>query len=252
MGWALDEQVVEQRLEVDRLALDEARLLAVREQQEVLGEARHAVDLGGDQTRHAADLVLIGVGVAREHLELAADCGERRAQLVGGVGRERLLAREGLLEAVEHVVEGVREDPRLVDRTARVDSRGEIAGIDARGDLRHAPQRPGEPSWRAEADQQRERERDRAADREAAQDPVEGVVDRRERLADGDPPDLAGAGAVDARDEHAQGADVGRVRVASPGGACSSSRASVVSSRRRSRRCRSSSGSRPKTSGSLV
>ena len=140
----------------------------------------------------AADLLLIGVRVAREHLDLAADRGQRRAQLVRGVGGERLLAREGLLEAVEHVVEGVREDPRLVaaGRGRRCAGRGRrrrrarrsAPSAAAAGRTRLARPKPSE---------QRERERDRAADREAAEDPVERVVDRRERLADGESRDLA-------------------------------------------------------------
>ena len=81
-----------------------------------------------------------------QHLELPADHGQRRAQLVGGVGDERPLARERLREAVEHVVEGVGEHPASRRGGARGGHpREQVAGVDARGDGGHPAQRRREP-----------------------------------------------------------------------------------------------------------
>ena len=66
-----------------------------------------------------------GFGWARQHLELAADHRQRRAQLVRGVGDERALTGERLGQPVEHVVEGVGEHRDLVALAAGlVDPRG--------------------------------------------------------------------------------------------------------------------------------
>ena len=91
-----------------------------------------------------------------EHLELAADHGQRRAQLVRGVGDERALARERVGEPVEHVVEGVGQHAHLVALAAGVvDARVQVAGVHARGDRRHPAQR----TRHARADQIRGQQR---------------------------------------------------------------------------------------------
>ena len=77
-----------------------------------------------------------------EHFQLAADDGQRRAQLVRGVGDERALAGERVGQAIEHVVEGVGQHAHLVALAAGVvDARVQVAGVDARRHGRHAAQR---------------------------------------------------------------------------------------------------------------
>ena len=112
-----------------------------------------------------------GFALGGEHFELAADHRQRRAQLVRGVGDERALARERLGEAVEHVVEGVGEHPHLVAlRPGVVDARVQVAGVDARGDRRHPPQRPRDARADQIGGEQRAREREQAGEDERARD----------------------------------------------------------------------------------
>ena len=72
---------------------------------------------------------IVGLGVGQRDVDLGAHHGQRRAQLVRGVGHEALLGLERRAEPVEHRVEGVGElgdlvvgagvaDP-LVERLAR-------------------------------------------------------------------------------------------------------------------------------------
>ena len=99
-------------------------LARLREQQHVLDEPAHALDLRPHELLDAPHLRrrrTVGHG---EHLELAADHRQRRAQLVRGVGDEAALAIEGVLSAVEHVIEGLGQHPHLV-LTVAVSIRGE-------------------------------------------------------------------------------------------------------------------------------
>ena len=113
--------------------MEEVALLGAGEQQQVLDEAGHAVELVGDQRDRLAPLVR----VVAEQLEVAADDRDRRAQLVAGVAHERLLGGERGLEAVEHGVERAGELGDLVaalDLDARVKSVSVIAcAVRARG-----------------------------------------------------------------------------------------------------------------------
>ena len=112
-----------------------------------------------------------------------------------GVGDERALARERVGEAVEHVVEGVGEHPHLLALTARVvDARVQVAGVDARRDRRHPPQRPRDARADQIGGEQRADEREQAREDERARDAVLGLRDRRERLADADRHRLGAAG----------------------------------------------------------
>ena len=110
--------------DVHGFQLEAASLLGAGEEQQVVHEALHPVDLRGDQCLDAADVFRADVVRARQHLELAADHGERRSQLVRGVGHELALPREGVVEAVEHVVERLRERADLLARPAGADAVG--------------------------------------------------------------------------------------------------------------------------------
>ncbi len=126
----------------------------------------------------------VGILLRGEHLELAADHGQRRAQLVGGVGDELALAAERLREPVEHVVERLRRGPAtsLPSGPATVHPRLEIAGVDPSGDRGHPPQRRRHPGTGEVGREQRERQRQRAGEHERARDAVLRAV-RRSRAA---------------------------------------------------------------------
>ena len=80
---------------------------------------------------------------ASEDLDLAPNGRQRRPQLVRSVGDERSLARECLLQPVEHVVEGLGELANLRRARRRHPSR-ELAGVDGSGNPRHPAQGLGE------------------------------------------------------------------------------------------------------------
>ena len=116
------------------------------------------------------------LGVAGERVELGAQRGQRRAQLVAGVGGEAPRRLERALgggargaEAREHLVERARELAHLVGRALLVGQRGrEVLGAaDARGAAAQPRERAhrerGQPPRRERG--QREREQRRAAAR---------------------------------------------------------------------------------------
>ena len=82
-------------------------LIGAGEQQQVLHQPPHALGLGLHEAADALDVLAAGMPLAAEHLELAPDRGQGRAQLVRGVGDEAALASEGILQPVEHVIEGL-------------------------------------------------------------------------------------------------------------------------------------------------
>ena len=103
------------------------------------------------------------------------------AQLVGSVGEDLSLARERLLEPVEHPVERLGEDPDLIGAPAgRLHARAEVAGIDARGHLCHAAKRSGHSCSGQVGGEQREPEDDDAGQRERPRHPVLGTLHQRQ------------------------------------------------------------------------
>ena len=70
-------------------------------------------------SRGVAQIVGRGVRVGERDLEVGADHGQRVAQLVRRLLDELALALEGLVEAAEHVVEGVGQLVELVVGPAR-------------------------------------------------------------------------------------------------------------------------------------
>src|SRR5204862_323892 len=81
-------------VDLDRLEADELPLVGAGQEQEVLDQALHPHDLPAYEALHPAHVVHGHLGLARQHLELAPDHGQRRAQLVRGVGDEPALAAE--------------------------------------------------------------------------------------------------------------------------------------------------------------
>ena len=123
----------------------------------------------------------------REHLELPADDRQRRAQLVRGVGDELALGGKGIGEAIEHAVEGLREDLHLVLAAAvALHARLEVAPVDARGHGGHAPQRGRHAGAGHVGGEQGQREHEDAGEQEGPGHAALGPSDDRERLADAD------------------------------------------------------------------
>ena len=152
----------------DRLLPQPATLLGLREQQQVLDEPLHALDLDPYEALDPLHVARLDVRLAGEHLELAADDRQRRAQLVRSVGDEVTLAVERALEPVEHVVERVGERPDLVARARPRRSGREVAGVDLA--RREAIRRSGPGDPRRDEDAGRAApatERERAREDEA-------------------------------------------------------------------------------------
>ena len=71
--------------------------------------------------------------VGLQHLEAETECGQRSAQLVGGVGDELLLGRDELLEPQRGRVEGLGEGADLGGTLGLFGARLEVAVADAGG-----------------------------------------------------------------------------------------------------------------------
>ena len=142
------------------------------------------------------------VRVAREHLELPPDDRERRAQLVRRVRDERRLAVEGVLEAVEHRVEGGGEVAQLVPGPPGVHAGGEVAAVHPVGHRGHAAQRPGEPVAERGGEREGGHEREAPGQHERPPDALLRAVHVLQRLADPE------AHAAHRAHEQAQVADV--------------------------------------------
>ena len=104
-----------------------------------------------------------------------------------GICNERPLSCECLGQAVEHVVEGLAENPHLMRLICGfVNTRMQVARVDARGHRGHPAQRTGH----ARADQisakQRRRECKQPGEDERARHATLGLCDARHRLPDSD------------------------------------------------------------------
>ncbi len=115
----------------------------------------------------SVDLLVRG-GPHAEQLGVAADGGERGAQLVGGVGEETAQALfagcalgKRLLETVEHRVQRQAEPPDLRLVGGRADASGELARGDlTRGYLHAVKRTQPEPHDKGGADGQRQQDAD--------------------------------------------------------------------------------------------
>ena len=148
--------VAQQRLDRHRLEARLRHLVQAREGEQVLDEHAHPRGLLLD-ARHRLRRVLRAARRAdAEELGIAADRGQRRAQLVRGVGEEapqavlaRLALAEGALDLAEHRVEREAQAPDLGAGVRRADAAREIACGDRAGRRADAGERA-----QPEADQQ--------------------------------------------------------------------------------------------------
>ena len=102
-----------QLVELHRSGAQEVVAIGLDEQQQVIHQPGEACDLSLHQMLDALELLggerpVVAVA-AGEDIELTAQHGQRRAQLVGGVGHELALRGERRRQPVEHVVECLRQ-----------------------------------------------------------------------------------------------------------------------------------------------
>ena len=103
-------------------------LVHARDVQQLADELGHAPRLPLDDL-DGLGVVLRAFGVLLRVLALGEDDGRGRAQLVRGVGGEALFAVEGLLQAVEHAVEGGGQLVYLVAPAAQPDAGREVLAV---------------------------------------------------------------------------------------------------------------------------
>ena len=141
--------VAGQRQQVDAAPFQRPLRVEAGQQQEVLDEQAHAPRLALDAAHQHLD---VAGGALAVQLGEAADRGQRRAQLVAGVGdepphpvlgrtrllRRRLRRRDGTLDLREHSVERQRQ-------SADLGSRSRAAGCVGRARRRRSPPRSAPP-----------------------------------------------------------------------------------------------------------
>ena len=96
--------------EVDVLA-GEGPLVGAAEQEQSFGEVDRS---GVDGVEAVDELAVVAARILAGHVEQRLRDRQRRAQLVGGVGRESLLFGDLCFEPREHGVEGVGEFAELI------------------------------------------------------------------------------------------------------------------------------------------
>ena len=149
--------------EVDRLAARQ-RLLAAGEHHQRVEQALRPVGGLEHDLAHVAQVGDRGVGVGERDLDLGADHGQRRAQLVAGVRDEAALAVERGLQPVEHPVERVGELAQLVARAGHRDPLPQPLLSDAAREAGHTAERRERLAGHQVAE--RRRDQQHAAERE--------------------------------------------------------------------------------------
>ena len=128
---------------------------------------------------------------------------------------------EGVLEAVEHVVEGLGQASNLVRAVDVLEPLREVPRVNRRGEPRHPPQRAGHEARYPEADRDRGEQGERADDQERAAKTRLSLVDRVERIGDAEGAEVA-APCLDPVAVHTQDPASSLDTVLRPAGASSS------------------------------
>ena len=154
-----------------------------------------------DQARQALHLVASGVEVlvvdgvvVLQHLQPQAQGGERRAQLVGGVGDELLLGGDELLQASGGGVERLGQLAHLGWAVGLVGAGVELAVADAGGGVAQVGDRAGDPAGEQDAEAAGDGEGDHGGGRQQCPVPVHAGVELVGRVRDADRPDGPAAG----------------------------------------------------------
>ena len=181
LGRHLDEHVAD----VGRLVRELAVGVGAGQQQQVAHEAAHALRGAQRRARRLAALAVEDVG---QQLEVGEDRGQRRAQLVRGVGHELPLALQGALglllrrlERVEHGLQRPRELGHLVVG-GRLGNRlrGVARALDVACGRGHARDR----EHRAAPEQDPAQQREERAGQDAAGEEEPDAPDRRLDVGD--------------------------------------------------------------------
>jgi hypothetical protein len=167
--------LADQLVQVDGLALQRTALVEPCEQEQVLDEQAHPLRLAADSGHQACQILGPPVRSPPVELGVGAHGGERRAQLVGGVGQKPAelslrgrLRLEGRLDLTEHRVEGQAEPTDLGPRLRMLDAACQVSRRDRRrGRLDRAEGTKAEPDD-PEA-QPRERREGRSGDEQLDQ-----------------------------------------------------------------------------------
>ena len=129
-------------VEGDRLERERTALVEMGQQEQVIDEHAHPLGFTADPLHRALEVVGVVGGAAAEELGVGADGGERRAQLVRGVGDEAaelrlggLERRHSLLDLLEHLVERQPEPADLGAILCALDALREVARRDRRRGL---------------------------------------------------------------------------------------------------------------------
>ena len=127
----LREQVVQKARNVDGFLFQRLRaVVAARQEQQVLRQVGHVFRLAPDGRHAFIQHGGIVPSPAAEQLGIALQRGQRRAQLVRSVLRELPLPGERVLDAVEHVVQRLRQQPQLVVLARKLHARVQRAAVD--------------------------------------------------------------------------------------------------------------------------
>ena len=123
------------------------------------------------------------------------------------VGNELPLPREGVVEAVEHVVERLRERADLLAGPTGADAVGQVAGVDGRRGPGHPPERVRGARGHEASRHEGAEEGERARDEECLGHALLRSLHRSQRLAH--PHDAhVSAGSLDGTADHTHGPDV--------------------------------------------
>ena len=142
-------RVCGQHGQVDRGPDHGPGLVEAGEEQEVVDQDLHAGRLLFDAAQDGGQVDVVLVGADAEQLGEALYGGQRRAQLVRSVGQElaqallgRVALGEGVLDLVEHGVEGQAQLAHLARPPGRGHPPGQVASRDRPGRARHLLQGP--------------------------------------------------------------------------------------------------------------
>src|SRR6267154_2597681 len=110
------------------------RILAgvrARQGEEVLDDMLQPLSFLAESSQRLAVSLLRAFLLRQGNLRFPAQDGYRGAQLVGGIRNESSLAVEGLIEAIEQLIEGPRQLPEFVPRILHLEAFVEILRTDA-------------------------------------------------------------------------------------------------------------------------
>ena len=171
--------------EVDRLLLQWSSLIGASQQQKIVDQPRHARTFGLDPAHRIANRLCGRECSLAKKLGVAAQGGQRRAQLVGGVGDEATeprLPRGSLLDAgldlPQHLVERGSQPAQLCLWIGVRHPSAEVAGGDRRRGLDHTVDRTQPVPDHPPARQRCRGEREESNHHERPHEAVHRLLDR--------------------------------------------------------------------------